>query len=102
MKNNEDSGFAILLGFFATPLLAMWTAYVVTILWAWFVVPLGLPVIGKAHAYGLVVLVALIRARAPRKDEASASIAATIMTAILGPAVGLLAGWIAHSLMGGA
>lgn len=35
-------------------------AFVLTRLWAWFVVPLGVPAIGMAHAMGLVLMLALM------------------------------------------
>ena len=36
-------------------------------LWALFVVPLGLPAIGMAHAYGLSLLISMFRLK-PKKD----------------------------------
>jgi hypothetical protein len=88
------------LAFLLVPIAAAWTAYVMVILWAWFVAPLGMHAIGKAHAYGLIVLIGLIRARMRKADDTPMSEA--IMFATLAPAFALLTGWIAHSLMGGA
>jgi hypothetical protein len=99
--DDKESGLSVAMGFLATPFLAVWWAYVLTVMWGWFIVPLGLHAIGKAHAYGLVVLVGMLKARAPKKGEQSAPIAATLVFSALGPAVSLLCGWIAHSLMGG-
>ena len=46
--------------------------------WAWFVAPLGAPVIGLAHAYGLVCLVklAITRLDLPTKEQSSFEIIA--------------------------
>lgn len=44
------------LAFVAALLTGVVGAAVVTKLWEWFVVPLGMPAIGLAHAYGLVLL----------------------------------------------
>lgn len=37
-----------------------WRAFVMTRLWGWFVVPLGLPAIGIAHAIGLSLLFGVV------------------------------------------
>ena len=41
----------------AAPVLALIHAIVVRTLWSWFAVPLGVPNIGYAHAYGLALLI---------------------------------------------
>ena len=40
--------------------MALFTALTLQILWEWFVVPLNIPPIGLAHAYGLVMIVSLL------------------------------------------
>ena len=39
--------------------LALFGAFTISTLWAWFVVPLGVKSIGLAHAYGLSVIVSV-------------------------------------------
>ena len=39
--------------------LALFSAFTISTLWAWFVVPLGVMKIGFAHAYGLGLLVSV-------------------------------------------
>jgi hypothetical protein len=95
----KERPIVVLLGLFGSPLLAVWMSYVLTILWGWFMVPLGVHAIGKAHAYGLATLIGLVRTKTGKSDDAS--VAAAIAIAIIAPTISLLAGWIAHSLMGG-
>ena len=40
-------------------ILALFGAFTISTLWAWFVVPLGVKSIGMAHAYGLSVIVSV-------------------------------------------
>ena len=46
------------------PLAVLLKSWVLTIMWGWFVVPLGLPQIGMAHAWGIVMVAAML-ARSP-------------------------------------
>lgn len=48
----------------------MWGGYVVSVLWGWFIVPLGAPPVGIAHALGLMLMASLPRlGLAKTKDE---------------------------------
>jgi hypothetical protein len=49
--------------------------YVFATLWSWFVVPLGAPAMGLAHAYGLgcLVTMATLPARLPKDKEVAAA-----------------------------
>ncbi len=40
--------------------LAAWKAFVLSVVWGWFVVPLGAPAIGVLHAYGLMLMLSLV------------------------------------------
>lgn len=67
MKNDEEkamkkstAGLLILLLLAPS---ALWTAYVGTRLWGWFVEPLGAPHLGVVRAVGIAVLIALYRRR---------------------------------------
>ena len=44
-------------------------AFVVSSLWGWFVVPLGMPSIGIAHAWGLGILVGMFQFPPQKLDD---------------------------------
>lgn len=52
-------------------LLAIQQAWAISVLWGWFIVPLGLPAIGIAAAIGVSVTVSALRGRRgrPKDDE---------------------------------
>ena len=79
---------------------AAWSSYVMTILWRWFIVPLGVKQIGVAWAYGIWVTVALFRMSASKKsNEDSMGPTQTLLAHAFGAAFFLLVGWIAHKFM---
>lgn len=54
-------GIGILIaGFVTAAFLVIYKAMIAAYLWAWFVVPLGLPTISTAWMYGLILLIQLI------------------------------------------
>lgn len=59
MSTDDNDGAAVLLTLLLMPLSIVWKGFVLTKLWAWFVVPLGLPEIGIANAYGICLLLVL-------------------------------------------
>ena len=75
--DNEEEAKTIAIGCLAiiivTPFAIMLRGFVLTRLWLWFLVPLGLPAIGLWHAYGLSILIALFTSGMGRipsnKDE---------------------------------
>lgn len=79
-------------------LMGVYHAFVLSTLWAWFVVPLGVAKIGMAHAYGLALIpTTVIGARglySPEDKRTEAAVAAIVI-----PAVALLFGWIALGFM---
>lgn len=82
--------------------LAVWWAYVLSILWTWFVVPLGVKAISIAHAYGLTLVVSgLMSSRGlelnSTKDKSS--YANSLAFSIIAPAVLLLFGYVAVGFM---
>lgn len=76
--------------------------WVLSILWAWFIVPMfNLPPLGILQAIGITLVVGLLTGsayKAPQNKENGERYAA-IVTAVIGPFVVLLVGWIVHSLM---
>ena len=78
-------------------LFACWSAYVTTLLWKWFVVPLGVPPVGMIHVIGLGCLVSCFR-RAPEKigDFTEAESVKYLIRTFLYPTVALGIGYAAH------
>jgi hypothetical protein len=81
----------------------VWGAYVEKTLWWWFFVPLGLPAIGMAHAYGLSTFLACasgaLSRSAWRKNSANEKPTVAIVWLAVGFTIALLAGWISHWFM---
>lgn len=91
------------------------TAWMFVRLWQWFVVPLGAPKIGMAHAYGLYVLVFTASLfwpttsadideasgvkREATREEAATHLAFVITKRIVLPLVTLGIGCVAHYFM---
>ena len=71
----------------------IWSALVTSIIWGWFVVPLGVPPIGIAHAIGLTLLIrtTVLQANVATK---TVSVEDKIYAWIFGPAFVLLVGWV--------
>lgn len=83
-------------------LLGIWWGYAIHILWAWFLVPLGVAKIGIAQAYGLSVLFGLFlntRGLQIGKKKSSDDWVASVTIGILMPAIALLFGWFAVGFM---
>jgi hypothetical protein len=53
---------------FSIPLCAYW-GWIFSILWSYFVVPLGVPAIGSWHAAGLMLLVGLLKGSKPSETD---------------------------------
>lgn len=79
-------------------LMGVYHAFVLSTLWAWFVVPFGIAKIGMAHAYGLSLIPATVLSvrglYSPEDKRTEAAVAS-----VLYPAVALLFGWIALGFM---
>ncbi len=87
------------------PFLWAWSGYVFKVLWGWFVVPIGAPVVSVAQGAGLAALVMLVRGnRRLTKEEEAESFAGLLPGIIVRgmaiPAYILFVGWIAHWFMG--
>lgn len=83
-------------------LLGIWWGYAIHVLWAWFVVPLGVSPISIAQAYGLSVLFGLFlntRGLEIGKEKTSDEWATSVTIGVLMPAIALLFGWIAVGFM---
>lgn len=80
--------------------IALWRGYVLTILWAWFVVPFGVIPIGIAWATGLAFLTYMMLPSGAVTDGGERKITGEVAgRAIAVPFFGLTFGWIAHQFM---
>lgn len=95
MKNIKLLAITIPLGI---PLI-IWRGYVLSVLWRWFVVPLGVPTLGVAHAVGIATTVYLLRKGSKREEIDREYIIRATATSIVAPATALLIGWLAHGWM---
>lgn len=92
--------FAIF-GFFALiGISALWRAYVLTVMWAWFVVPtFHVSGLSMPMAYGLSLLVAMLTSNktgneAESTNSATEKFANAMALSFILPAIVLLFGWI--------
>ncbi len=77
-------------------LFCIYNAWVLTILWGWFIVPLGVKSLSIAHAYGFTLVTGLILSnRGVKENKDKEDWTSSIIVWLLLPAVALLFGWIA-------
>jgi hypothetical protein len=87
-------------------LATLFRAYVLRDLWEWFVVPLGMPAIGLAHAVGISSIVGYLTQQAKDRDkddsnkDTTADLIHAVAAAIIYPLFAWGIGAIAHSYMG--
>ena len=79
---------------------SIWRGYVLSILWAWFLVPaFGLPVLSIPSAIGLSLVVSMLtNHRTGREVEEKGRIWTTLSLPFAGPALFLLCGWVVHGV----
>ena len=85
-------------------LASMWKGYVLTALWAWFVVPtFGLPALAIAPAIGIAMVVSFLTHQSDASKEPdgdlSARMSRSIAHTLLMPALVLGIGWVVHQFM---
>ena len=79
------------------------SAWAIATLWIWFLVPLGLPVIGYAHALGINLMMTVFtqdfNTKSEESDDKVKKFVTQIVKAILFPVIFVGIGWIYHSFM---
>ena len=91
MKELNTAAGAIIVAMVIMIPVALWQAWCLTILWHWYA-PDTFSTLSMKMAVGAALVLGLLQLKAPRKDDAG--IAERISTAIIGPPVILLAGWL--------
>ena len=103
----SKSKVLLLVAAFVTPVAFLtnvfWGGYVLSVLWGWFVSPLGVQSISALHAAGLQCLfLSFLGSRGTKDTYGKYSfeiLSAALVNPIIGPAFGLLVGWIIKSWM---
>jgi hypothetical protein len=88
----------------AIPLGMIWNAFVVTKLWAWFIVPIfGLAPLALVPAMGVVLVIAYLTHQTPTKsksgDDITEGFIHALCVVVLKPAIALVVGWIILQFM---
>lgn len=108
---SENSGAktaaGCLIAIIVTPCAVLLKGFVLSKLWFWFIVPLGVPAISLWHAWGIAILAAMFSHQAststydPKVEEYGFGyvIAKSIIMGILMPLLTWFFGYIAYSLM---
>jgi len=85
----KTSGTEIAISILMLPVIAVFYAFVATYLWEWFLVPLGVPSVGMAHIYGVMMTLGMIM---PNESNGSSNKGA-LLANVLGKAFGALLIW---------
>lgn len=96
-KKSNPPVWALALGILTAPLLILWRAYVLSVAWGWFVVPLGAPAVGTLWATGLVCVWMLVADDFKLTDESDPIV--FLVTAVSAPAVTLGFCALIHAFM---
>jgi hypothetical protein len=104
MTEDKATATALIANIVSTIFGVFLNAYAFAYLWLWFIVPLGVPVIGMAHALGIIAIRGfLFYGYALDKHESAASATEKLWTAtakrLTVPLVSLTFGYIFHSFM---
>ena len=77
------------------------TGYIISWMWVWFVVPLGVPAITLVHAWGLSAMIYIV-SRTPSiyENENNKIDGGKVTAALLMPWITLLVGYILHGYVG--
>lgn len=94
----------ILLGLLGVPayfaLSAIWKGYVLSVLWGWFVVPLGAPPVTIPVAIGVSLVVSLLtKSVRPTDIDGELQLGKQAYIAAAGPALMLFVGWIVKAFL---
>lgn len=77
----------------------VWRGFVLSVLWAWFLVPLGAPAIGIALAVGLTTTWAILSPHPFRKAEQHDKQLEVWSWLFMFPLIGLAMGWVVKQFL---
>jgi hypothetical protein len=84
----------------AIALFAIYNAWVLSILWGWFIVPLGVKSLSIAHAYGVTLVAGLfLSTRGIKENKNQDDWISSLVTWLILPLAALFLGWIAVGFM---
>jgi len=105
-KLKTKIGILAILALISFPIIMFYNAFVLSYLWFWFLVPLGVLPIGMAHGMGIIVLKNLLTAVYKTDNSETESLQSKadtlekrIMFMYALPTFALLVGYIFHSFM---
>lgn len=95
-EDGEKVAMGCLLVLALLPFGVAFRAFVLSRLWAWFLVPLGVPALAVGHALGLIALAVLVMPGRTRPDTRPAfdQVLDTVTLGFLLPAMCWLFGWV--------
>lgn len=102
-RGSGIGGLAIAALLLDVPLL-LWSAFILSSLWRWFLVPVGLPDLTYAEMVGVTFVLSFLRTRY-RRDGPGDPLEALVIRVAFALAMGawfLLVGWLLHLVIGGA
>lgn len=99
----KANGWIALAGVVTIPVALFLKAFALCYLWEWFIVPLGMDPIGKAHALGIATVVCMLTPdHTPKSSDDGdpfAKMLSAIFVSVFGPLFALFFGWLAHLMM---
>lgn len=75
------------------PLFILWRGFALSVLWKWFIVPLGVPALSVPMACGLLVVVGVLTHKTRRADHMPEE-HDQLLVALIMPPMMLFIGWI--------
>lgn len=97
--SSSDTAFAhILLGLLVLPITSIFTGFTLSILWGWFVVPLGVMALSIPQSLGISITIAFLTHQ-PHKSDDEVGFWATIAQGVIKCVLFLALGWIYHCFM---
>ncbi len=79
--------------------ITLWFGFVISMLWGWFIVPLGVTAINTWHAVGISAFFTLMRASTSSTAEKETDIGQSLFRVFVYPLSALIIGALAHTYM---
>jgi hypothetical protein len=92
--------FRIFVPIAVAPALIAWNGYVISILWNWYFVPLGVKPLNWAAGYGISAVICVMTYRVhptTNHEEETAPVLTMILASLIHPLIVLFFGWLLKS-----